>query len=74
MALVFGGYIPRSGIAGSHDISNFSLLRSICIVFHNGGPNLSFHQQYMRVPVYSYPCQHLLFVFFLMIAMLTSER
>ena len=57
-------YIPRSGIAGSYSRFIFSFLRKHHTVFHSGCTSLHPHQQYMRIPFFSYPHQHLLFVFF----------
>jgi hypothetical protein len=72
--LHFFGYIPKSGIAGSYGRSMFRFLRSLQIFFQSGCTSLHSHQDCIRVPFSPHPCQHLLLVVFLMMAILKGVR
>ena len=70
--MVFSRNMPRRRTAGSYGSSCF--LRNLHTVLYSGCTHFPSLQQYSRVSFSPHPLQHLLFVNFLMIAILTSGR
>ena len=73
-SMVSSGYMPRSGISASYGDSIFTFSRNIHTVLHSGYTNLHSHQQCRKASFSPHLLQHLLFVDFSMVVILTSVR
>ena len=72
--LVSSGYMPRNGISGSYGSFIHRFLRNLYSIFHSGRINLHSHQELKSISLSPHPLQHLQFIDFLMMAILTGVR
>ena len=72
--MVSSGYMHSNGIVESYCSFIPSFLRNLHTVLHCGFINLHSHQQYKSVPFSQHSLQHLLFVDFLMKAIVTGVK
>ena len=63
----------KNGSAGSHFNYIFNFLRKYHTIFHSGCINLRPYQQCTRVLFSPHPCQHLIFLVFLIPTILTGD-
>ena len=72
--LVSSGCTPRSGVGGSYSGFIPHFVRTLHTVLYSGCISLHSHQQCKSVSFSPHPLQHLLFVNFLKMAILTGVR
>ena len=72
--IVFSRYMCSSGVAGSYGRFISSFLKHLHTVFHSGCTNSHFRQQRGRARLSPYSLQHLFFVDFLIMTILTGVR
>ena len=72
--MVFSGHMPSIEIVGSYDSFIPSFLKTLHTDVHSDCINLHLHQKCKKIPFSPHTLQHLLFAYFLMMAILTSVR
>ena len=72
--MVFSKYMPRCGTAGSYGSFIFSFVRKLNTGLYSDRTNLHSHQQCRRVHLSPHHLEHLLFVDFLMLVIMTGVR
>ena len=72
--LVSSRYRPKSRIAASYAGFIPSFLKNLHTIFHSGYINFHSHQQCKSIPFSPHALQHILFVDFLVMAILTGMR
>ena len=71
---IFFGYVTISGIARSYGSSFLNFLRNVHTVFHSGYTNLQSYKRCTSIPFSLHPQQDLLFLVFLIIAILIGVK
>ena len=74
--MVFSGIFPGMRLLGQKMVLflGFFFFEELNTVLYSGCANLHYHQKGRRVPFLPYPLQHLVFIEFFMMAILTSVK